>query len=140
LYSTFLSAGVALTRSIASSAATAKGEVERETHCSKSDGVEVGSYVQQQKHKEIVAGSVIGGVMVLVIVILAIGIFVSWRRKLKGEVRGKWTISWSWERWGVGGILKKRRGGLLEGGNLYLDLLLKGSMSSSSSVLRRWPL
>jgi hypothetical protein len=61
LYSTFLSAGVALTRSIASSAATAKGEVERETHCSKSDGVEVRSYVQQQKHKVIVAGSVIGG-------------------------------------------------------------------------------
>lgn len=61
LYSTFLSAEAALTRSIASSAATAKGEVERETLCSKSDGVEVGSYVQQQKHKEIVADSVIGG-------------------------------------------------------------------------------
>jgi hypothetical protein len=97
LYSTSLSAGVAFTRSIASSAATAKGEVERETHCSKSDGVEAGSYVPQQKHKEIVAGSVIGGgrVMVLVIVILAVGIFVSWRRKVKGEVRGKRTISWS---------------------------------------------
>jgi hypothetical protein len=46
-------------------------------------------YLQQQTHKEIIAGSVIGSFMVLVVVVFAIGILVAWRKKVKEESRDK---------------------------------------------------
>jgi tetrahydromethanopterin S-methyltransferase subunit E len=88
-YSAFRWGGVALTTSVARSEPGVTGELGRETHCSKSGGGEAGSYLQQQQYKLAVAVSVIGGFMVLVIVILAVGVLIAWRRKIKGEAKGK---------------------------------------------------
>jgi hypothetical protein len=91
LYSTFPSGGETLTKSIIGSAITKNEAVGQETQTSAADFPGSGMsavYVQQQKQKEIVAGSVIGSFMVLVIVVFAIGVLVAWRRKIKME-KGK---------------------------------------------------
>jgi hypothetical protein len=60
-------------------------KVERETESCASDAEWSVSYAQKQREKEIVAGSVIGSFMMLVIVGFGVGVFIAWRRKVKAE-------------------------------------------------------
>jgi hypothetical protein len=88
LYSTFRSLEVVgRPESIVGETTKGAGEVEKETQSCVPDAGDV--YVEEQKQKEIVAGSVIGGFMLLVIVVFAVGVLVAWRRKVKGEQKRK---------------------------------------------------
>ncbi len=42
-------------------------------------------YVKQQTHREIVAGSVVGSLMGLVIVLFVVGVLIAWRKNVKRE-------------------------------------------------------
>jgi len=85
LYSTVNSGGVVLlTSSFEGGATRVRVGVGQETQrCVPEDSQEV--YVQQQTQKEIVAGSIIGSAMVLVVVVFVVGFVVVWRRKVKRE-------------------------------------------------------
>jgi cobalamin biosynthesis Mg chelatase CobN len=88
LYSTVLSGQTTLTKSIVASATKESGVVGQETKSSVSSAGMSTVSVEQQQHKEIVAESVIGSFMVLVIVVFAVGVLLAWRRKVKSEVKG----------------------------------------------------
>lgn len=91
LYSTFRSVGVVLTQPVVGEVTTVKEVMGKETKGWEHDSGNSGGsrWYVQQKHKQIIAGSVIGGFMVLVIVTFTVGVLVAWRRKMKRDEMGK---------------------------------------------------
>jgi hypothetical protein len=86
LYSTSIS-NAGITKMGTSSVIIANGVVVQETQSS-SPGPDAGMYavyLQQQTHKEIVAGSVVGSFMGLVIVLFVVGVLIAWRKKVERE-------------------------------------------------------
>ncbi|KAE9363541.1 hypothetical protein N431DRAFT_422371 [Stipitochalara longipes BDJ] len=86
-YSTLESGGVVfLTKSVVGQATRGIGGVTQQTQsCAPDANQNQAVYVQQQTQKEIVAGSIIGSAMVLVVVVFVVGMLVGWRRKLQRE-------------------------------------------------------
>lgn len=60
---------------------TVEVEAGEKTQGGKSDA-DGGKYEKQQIEKEIVAASVIGGCMVLVVLVFGLGVWIAWRRKV----------------------------------------------------------
>jgi hypothetical protein len=75
--------------SVAEAIVSSTTKREQETESCAPDADESVMYVQQQREKEIVAGSVMGSFMVLVMVVFAVGVLIAWKRKIKEEGLGK---------------------------------------------------
>jgi len=75
--------------SVAEAIVSSTTKREQETESCAPDADESVVYVQQQREKEIVAGSVMGSFMVLAMVVFAVGVLIAWKRKVKEEGLGK---------------------------------------------------
>jgi len=76
-----------LTKSVVGEATRGTVGVGQETQSCAPDANQE-PYLQQQTQKEIVAGSIIGSAILLVILVFIVGVFVAWRRKVKRERKG----------------------------------------------------